>query len=52
MSKRILRWFGDFRNEIVLGMVREHLEELMIAKPKGDRTSIALHRWLATKVKK
>ena len=26
MSKRILRWFGDFRNEIVLGMVREHLE--------------------------
>ena len=26
MSKRILRWFGDFRNEIVLEMVREHLE--------------------------
>lgn len=26
MSKRIMRWFGDFRNEIVLGMVQEHLE--------------------------
>jgi predicted phosphate transport protein (TIGR00153 family) len=26
MSKRIMRWFGDFRNEIVLEMVREHLE--------------------------
>jgi predicted phosphate transport protein (TIGR00153 family) len=26
MSKRIMRWFGDFRNEIVLEMVQEHLE--------------------------
>jgi hypothetical protein len=25
MSKRIMRWFGDFRNEIVLEMVREHI---------------------------
>ena len=26
MSKRLLRWFGDHRNEEVLGMVRDHLE--------------------------
>jgi predicted phosphate transport protein (TIGR00153 family) len=26
VSKRLLRWFGDYRNEIVLGMVKEHLE--------------------------
>lgn len=26
MSKRILRWFGDKRNETVLTMVRDHLE--------------------------
>lgn len=26
MSKRLLRWFGDYRNKIVLDMVREHLE--------------------------
>ena len=26
MSKRILRWFADFRNKEVLGMVEEHLE--------------------------
>ena len=26
MSKRLLRWFGDHRNEEVLGMVQDHLE--------------------------
>lgn len=26
MSKRLLRWFGDYRNEEVLRMVQEHLE--------------------------
>lgn len=26
MSKRILRWFGDKRNEIILSMVRDHLD--------------------------
>jgi predicted phosphate transport protein (TIGR00153 family) len=26
MSERLLRWFGDRRNEQILGMVREHLE--------------------------
>ena len=26
MSKKILRWFADFRNAEVLGMVRDHLE--------------------------
>ena len=26
MSKRLMRWFGDHRNEEVLGMVRDHLE--------------------------
>jgi predicted phosphate transport protein (TIGR00153 family) len=26
MSKRILRWFGDKRNETILKMVRDHLE--------------------------
>lgn len=26
MSKRLLRWFGDFRNQEVLGMVQSHLE--------------------------
>ena len=26
MSKRLLRWFGDHRNEEVLDMVRDHLE--------------------------
>jgi predicted phosphate transport protein (TIGR00153 family) len=26
MSERILRWFGDYRNDEVLNMVRDHLE--------------------------
>ena len=26
MSKRLLRWFGDYRNETVLKMVNDHLE--------------------------
>ena len=26
MSKRLMRWFGDHRNEEVLGMVQDHLE--------------------------
>jgi predicted phosphate transport protein (TIGR00153 family) len=26
MSKRLLRWFGDYRNDVVLKMVKDHLE--------------------------
>ena len=26
MSKRLLRWFGDYRNDIVLQIVKEHLQ--------------------------
>ncbi|MGD2142452.1 MAG: DUF47 family protein [Candidatus Bathyarchaeota archaeon] len=31
MSKRLLRWFGDYRNKIVLDMVRDHLQLTMSA---------------------
>ena len=33
-------------------MVRQHLEELMLANPRGGRTSLPLYKWLKTKIKK
>jgi hypothetical protein len=33
-------------------MVLQHLEELMLANPRGGRTSLPLYKWLKTKIKK